>query len=72
MGLNLKERSSGRHEGRLKAVKIWTQIEIRPGEKGSVVVEAVKARVQTMFGQHMGAAETLVREIVLSSTPTKC
>ena len=44
----------------MKTVKNWTQIEIRPGEKGPLVVEAVKARVQTKRGRRNGPEETLV------------
>lgn len=42
------------------AAKNWTRIEIRPGEKGPLIVEAVKARVQTKLGRRNGPEETLV------------
>jgi len=38
----------------------WTTIEVRPGEKGPLVVEATKARVQTKRGRSNGPEETLV------------
>jgi len=44
----------------MKTAKNWTRIEVRPGEKGPLVVEAVKARVQTKLGRHNGPEETLV------------
>ena len=44
----------------MKAVKQWTRIEVRPGEKGPLVVEAVKVRVQTKRGCRNGPEETLV------------
>ncbi|MFH1184869.1 MAG: IS701 family transposase [Chloroflexota bacterium] len=44
----------------MKAAKNWTRIEVRPGEKGPLVVEAVKARVQTKLGSRNGPEETLV------------
>jgi SRSO17 transposase len=49
-----------RAENWMKTVKSWTQIEIRPGERGPLVVEAVKARVQTKLGHRNGPEETLV------------
>jgi SRSO17 transposase len=44
----------------MKTAKNWTRIEVRPGEKGPLVVEAVKARVQTKLGHRNGPEETLV------------
>ena len=44
----------------MKTAKNWTRIEVRPGEKGPLVVEAVKARVQTKLGRRNGPEETLV------------
>jgi SRSO17 transposase len=44
----------------LEAVKNWTRIEIRPGEKGPLIVEAAKIRVQTKLGRRNGPEETLV------------
>jgi SRSO17 transposase len=44
----------------MKTAKNWTRIEVRPGEKGPLVVEAVKARVQAKLGRRNGPEETLV------------
>ena len=44
----------------MKTAKNWTRIEVRPGEKGPLVVEVVKARVQTKLGRRNGPEETLV------------
>jgi len=44
----------------MKTARNWTRIEVRPGEKGPLVVEAVKARVQTKRGRRNGPEETLV------------
>ncbi len=44
----------------MKTAKQWTRIEIRPGEKGPLAVEAVKVRVQTKRGRRNGPEETLV------------
>jgi SRSO17 transposase len=44
----------------MKATKNWTRIEIRRGEKGPLVVEAVKVRVQTKRGRRNGPEETLL------------
>jgi SRSO17 transposase len=44
----------------MKTAKQWTRIEVRPGEKGPLIVEAVKARVQTKRGRRNGPEETLV------------
>jgi len=44
----------------MKAAENWTRIEVRPGEKGPLVVEVVKARVQTKLGSRNGPEETLV------------
>jgi SRSO17 transposase len=49
-----------RADGWVKAAKKWTRIEVRPGEKGPLVVEAVKARVQAKLGRRNGPEETLV------------
>ena len=49
-----------RADGWMKTVRNWTRVEIRPGEKGPLVVEAVKARVQTRRGRRNGLEETLV------------
>jgi SRSO17 transposase len=43
-----------------RTAKTWTRIEVRPGEKGPLVVEAVKARVQAKLGRRNGPEETLV------------
>jgi SRSO17 transposase len=44
----------------MQTVKNWTRIEVRPGEKGPLVVEAVKLRAQTKRGRRSGPEETLV------------
>jgi SRSO17 transposase len=44
----------------MNAARHWTQIEVRPGEKGPLLVEGVKARVQTKRGRRNGPEETLV------------
>ena len=44
----------------IKVAKNWTRIEVRAGEKGPLVVEVVKARVQTKLGRRNGPEETLV------------
>ena len=44
----------------MKSAKQWTRIEVRPGEKGPLVVETVKVRVQTKRGHRNGPEETLV------------
>jgi SRSO17 transposase len=44
----------------MKTAKNWTRIEVRAGEKGPLVVEAVKARMQTKLGRRNGPEETLV------------
>jgi SRSO17 transposase len=44
----------------MKSVKPWSRIEVRPGEKGPLVVEVVKVRVQTKRGRRNGPEETLV------------
>jgi SRSO17 transposase len=44
----------------VKTAKNWTRIEIRPGEKGPLVVEAVKTRLQAKLGRRNGPEETLV------------
>jgi SRSO17 transposase len=49
-----------RADGWMKGAKNWTTIEVRSGEKGPLVVEAVKARVQTKLGRRNGPEETLV------------
>jgi len=49
-----------RVDGWMKTAKNWTRIEVRPGEKGPLVVEMVKARVQTKLGRRNGPEETLV------------
>jgi SRSO17 transposase len=49
-----------RAESWMKTAKGWTQIEVRPGEKGPLVIEAVKLRVQTKLGRRNGPEETLV------------
>jgi SRSO17 transposase len=43
-----------------KAATQWTRIEVRPGEKGPLVVEAIKIRGQTKQGRRNGPEETLV------------
>ena len=45
---------------RILSEATWTRIEVRSGEKGPLVVEAVKARVQTKRGRSNGPEETLV------------
>ena len=42
----------------MKAAKNWTRIEVRPGEKGPLVVEMTKARVQAKLGRRNGPEET--------------
>lgn len=49
-----------RVDGWMKTAKNWTRIEVRPGEKGPLVVEVVKARVQAKLGRRNGPEETLV------------
>jgi len=49
-----------RADGWMTTAKNWTRIEVRAGEKGPLVVEAVKARVQTKLGRRNGPEETLV------------
>jgi SRSO17 transposase len=44
----------------MKSVKQWIRIEVRPGEKGPLAVEAVKVRVQTKRGRRNGPEEVLV------------
>ena len=44
----------------MKKAKNWTRIEVRAGEKGPLVVDVVKARVQTKLGRRNGPEETLV------------
>jgi SRSO17 transposase len=44
----------------IETAKNWTRIEVRPGEKGPLVVEAVKTRVQAKLGHRNGPEETLV------------
>ena len=44
----------------LQTAKNWTRIEVRAGEKGPLVVEAAKARVQAKLGRRNGPEETLV------------
>jgi len=44
----------------LAAAKNWTRIEVRAGEKGPLVVEMLKARVQAKLGRRNGPEETLV------------
>ncbi len=44
----------------MKTATNWTRIEVRPGEKGPLVVEAVKFRTQTKRGRRNGPEETLV------------
>lgn len=44
----------------MKTATHWTRIEVRPGEKGPLVVEAVKFRGQTKRGRRNGPEETLV------------
>lgn len=49
-----------RAENWLKGAKDWTRVEVRAGEKGPLVVEMVKARVQAKLGRRNGPEETLV------------
>jgi SRSO17 transposase len=44
----------------MKTVKNWTRIEVRPGEKGPLVIEAAKFRTQTKRGRRNGPEEILV------------
>jgi SRSO17 transposase len=44
----------------MKTARNWTRVEVRPGEKGPLVVEVLKARVQTKRGRRNGPEETLV------------
>ena len=44
----------------MKTARDWTRIEVRPGGKGPLAVEAVKVRVQTKRGRRNGPEETLV------------
>jgi len=44
----------------MKTARNWTRVEVRPGERGPLVVEAVKCRVQTKRGRRNGPEETLV------------
>ena len=44
----------------MKTARNWTKVEVRPGEKGPLVVEMVKARVQTKRARRNGPEETLV------------
>jgi SRSO17 transposase len=44
----------------IKTTGNWTHIEVRAGEKGPLVVEAAKARVQAKLGHRNGPEETLV------------
>ena len=44
----------------MKTVKNWTRIEVRPGEKGPLVVEVAVFRVQAKLGRRNGPEETLV------------
>jgi SRSO17 transposase len=44
----------------LKTARNWMKVEVRPGEKGPLVVEMVKVRVQTKRGRRNGPEETLV------------
>ena len=49
-----------RADGWMKTVRNWTRVEVRPGEKGPLAVEAVKVRVQTKRGRRNGPEETLL------------
>jgi len=49
-----------RADSRMKTARNWTRVEIRPGERGPLVVEMVKVRVQTKLGRCNGPEETLV------------
>lgn len=44
----------------MQPVTNWIRVNVRPGEKGPLVVEAVKVRVQTKRGRRNGPEETLV------------
>jgi SRSO17 transposase len=44
----------------MKKAKNWTRIEVRAGEKGPLVLEVMKAHVQTKLGRRNGPEETLV------------
>jgi SRSO17 transposase len=44
----------------MKTARNWMRVEVRPGEKGPLVVEMAKARVQTKRGRRNGPEETLV------------
>jgi SRSO17 transposase len=49
-----------RAEKWIETAKNWARIEVRAGDKGPLVVEAVKARVQTKLGRRNGPEETMV------------
>jgi SRSO17 transposase len=49
-----------RADGWMKTAQNWARIEVRAGEKGPLVVEAVKVRVQTKRGRRNGPEETLL------------
>jgi SRSO17 transposase len=49
-----------RADSRMKMATQWTRIEVRPGERGPLIVDAVKVRVQTKLGRRNGPEETLV------------
>ena len=44
----------------MASARNWLRIDVRPGEKGPLMVEAVKVRVQTRRGRQVGPEETLV------------
>jgi SRSO17 transposase len=49
-----------RADNLMKTAHNWTRIEVRPGEKGPLVVEMLKFRVQTKRGRRNGPEELLV------------
>jgi SRSO17 transposase len=44
----------------METAKHWIRVEVRPGEKGPLVVEAVKVRAQTKRGRRNGPEEVMV------------
>jgi SRSO17 transposase len=49
----------------------WQRFEVRGGEKGPVLVEALEVRVQTMAGKRVGAEERLVVQRSVEEEPTR-
>jgi len=59
-GKRLQKNPYQRAECWAKSVTNWKKIEVRFGEKGPLIVEAAKCRVQTKRGKRNGPEETLV------------